>query len=199
MGESMSGAFAIAYCLAAAAAASVVAWSRLRPTLPRVQLGILTLAGFMGLSYTGIVISMQARTSNDPSLAVLSVRDLIPPGERLLSFGPVHHLFAYYYQEPIELRKVSGGQAPTEFSNTYFCFVDDPFFETPEIPFAWNRVAEISCERFRSRHPLTKVVIGTRRGVATLSQARTATALVPSDQPRAVRTADYEEPIPPKQ
>ncbi len=68
---------------------------------------------------------------------------MIPPGDRLLSFGPVHHLFAYYFQDPIELRKVDDGQAPTEFDNAYFCFVDDPFFETPEIPFAWERVAEM--------------------------------------------------------
>ena len=34
----------------------------------------------MGLTYTGVVMSMQMRTSNDPSAAVASVRELIPPG-----------------------------------------------------------------------------------------------------------------------
>ena len=82
----------------------------------------------------------------------------------MLSFGPVHHLFAYYYKQPIELRNVTGtSSADRLLTNTYFCFVDDPGFDTPEIPFAWERVAEISCERTHSNNPLTKVVIGTRK------------------------------------
>lgn len=166
MGQSVSISFAIVYGLIAVVAASSLLWSRLRRDLPHAQVGTLAVAGFMGLSYAGLVVNMLVRTSNDPSAAVVSVRDLIPPGDRLVSFGPVHHLFAYYYQQPIELCKVVDGQVPTQFPNTYFCFVDDPFFVTPEIPFAWDRVAEISCERARAKHPLTKVVVGKRKAVS---------------------------------
>ena len=169
-GHAVSPGFAIVYGLLAVAAAVAVVWSQRQRDAAGARLGVLTLAAFMGLSYSGLVINVQMRSSNNPSAAVASVRELIPPGDRLLSFGPVHHLFAYYFQDPIELRKVDDGQAPTEFDNAYFCFVDDPFFETPEIPFAWERVAEISCERVQSKHPLTKVVVGRRSDAPQVAQ-----------------------------
>jgi hypothetical protein len=161
--QSVSVTLAVVYAMAAVVAASAVLWSRLRRHRLHAQVSVLAVAGFTGLTYCSLVMNMQLRTSNDPSAAVALVRDLIPPGDRLVSFGPVHHLFAFYFQQPIELRKASHGQAPTHFTNTYFCFVDDPSFETPEILFQWERVAEISCERARSKHPLTKVVVGRRK------------------------------------
>jgi 4-amino-4-deoxy-L-arabinose transferase-like glycosyltransferase len=166
LSDSVSVGFVVLYGTAAVAATAVIVWSRHKSTPLCGELGVLTLAGFLGLTYSGIVLSAQMGGSNDPSADVIAVRRMIPRGERLLSFGLVHHLFAYYYQEPIELRKLTDTQAPSDFSNTYFCFVDDPGFETPEIPFEWERVAEISCERARSNNPLTKVVIGTRSRTA---------------------------------
>jgi 4-amino-4-deoxy-L-arabinose transferase-like glycosyltransferase len=195
IGQATSSTFAIVYGLTAVVAAFAVLWSRSRRDRAHVQVGILALAGFMGLSYSGIVINTQMRTSNDPSAAVVSVREMIPPGDRLVSFGPVHHLFAYYYQQPIELRKVDNGQAPTQFTNTYFCFVDDPFFATPEIPFLWDRVAEISCERARSKNPLTKVVVGKRKApVADARRQHDATGPAPPfSEATAVKPAAFFE------
>ena len=75
-----------------------------------------------------------------------SIRALVPPGEPLVSYGHVHHLFAYYYQEPIAFQPLHKHVAPADGSETYFCFTVDPGFVTAKIPFAWERVAEISCE-----------------------------------------------------
>jgi hypothetical protein len=52
--------------------------------------------------------------------------------------------------------------APADCDATYFCFSEDPGFPSPKIPFAWQRVAEVSCERARSARPLAKVVVGRR-------------------------------------
>ena len=162
--EAISPASVLLYLAAAVAASAALFWSRRGSGLARGQLGVVAIAGFIGLTNTLVVIGLQTRKNNDPRDTIASVRELIPPGEQLLSFGPVHHLFAYYYGQAIELGAVTEtGSAPIDFSNTYFCYVDDPFFTTPEIPFEWDRVAEISCERSRTKHPLTKVVVGTRR------------------------------------
>ena len=83
--------------------------------------------------------------ANDPSAAVVSVRVLFPPGEHLVSLGPVHHLFAYYYREPIQLQKLSHRRAPASTKANYFCYVEDPKFRRPYIPFAWDPIADISC------------------------------------------------------
>ncbi len=161
--QSLSPMLVLFYGFAAVAAACAVYWSRGHHSLARAQVGSLALAGFIGFSYSGVVLSVQAHVANDPSAAVVSVRALIPPGEQLVSLGPVHHLFAYYYREPIQLQKLSHRRAPASTKANYFCYVEDPKFRRPYIPFAWDPIAEISCERARSERPLTKVVVGKRR------------------------------------
>jgi hypothetical protein len=119
-------------------------------------------AAFWGLVYTGLVVSTQVRTTNDPSAAVAFVHAEIPPGEQLVSFRPVHHLFAYYYRQPIELCSIPDRRAPRDFAGTYFCFAEDPSMPKLEIPFDWQPIAEISCERGQTTKPLTKVTVGKR-------------------------------------
>jgi hypothetical protein len=162
VGEAVSSSFVAIYTIVALAVATIAAWSRRHRELSRAQIGILSLAGFLGFSYTSIAISAQARTSNDPTGAIAEVRRMLPADEPLVSFGPVHHLFAYYYRQPIELAPLEGHTAPAQTSAIYFCFSEDPGFVKPEIPFAWQRVAEISCERARSATPRAKVVVGKR-------------------------------------
>lgn len=160
----------VLYAAAAALAAATALWSRSRNSRWSLSAGAMALAGFLGLSYTGVVVDVQAHVANDPSADVTSIRKMLPPGERLVSFGLVHHLFAYYYAEPIEFHALDNHVAPMDVAATYFCYAEDPGFETPAIPFAWERVAEISCERAQSARPLAKMVIGRRVSAAALSE-----------------------------
>jgi 4-amino-4-deoxy-L-arabinose transferase-like glycosyltransferase len=160
LGQAVSGSFAIAYVLLTAVAVAVVLWTRFGQARVRAHAGVLALAGFMGFTYTGVVVNMQMAFSNNPADSVASIREIIPEGERLVSFGKVHHLFAYYYGQPIELLKLGQGEAAMRMPGSYFCFAIDPGFVPPKIPFPWECVAEISCERARSDRPLTKVVVG---------------------------------------
>jgi 4-amino-4-deoxy-L-arabinose transferase-like glycosyltransferase len=154
--------FAYGIAMAGAAAAAAMLWSRRGQNPLRAETGILAVVGYWGLIYTGLVLSVQARTANDPSSVVASVRAMIPPGESLVSFRPVHHLFAYYFRQPIQLRPLTGARAPRNFNGNYFCFAEDPEMPKLEIPFAWECIAEISCERGRSPNPVTKVIVGRR-------------------------------------
>ena len=163
LGQSVSTAFAVAYAAAALATVAAIFWSRMHRDHNRAIASVFAVAAFMGLSYTGVVIDMQIQTSNDPSAEVASVRQMIPPGERLVSFEPIHHLFAYYYQKPIELQSLPDREVPPDTTATYFCFSEGQDVEKLIIPFAWDRITAISCERVRTGCPSTTVVVGKRR------------------------------------
>ena len=163
LGQSVSTGFTLAYAAAAVAAVAAILWSRRRHDQRRALTGIFAVAGFMGLTYSGVVVDMQIQTSNDPSAEVVSVRQMVPPGERLVSFDRIHHLFAFYFQRPIELHKLTDHEVPFDTKATYFCFSEGPNVEKIEIPFAWDRIAVISCERVRSNSPPATVVVGKRR------------------------------------
>jgi 4-amino-4-deoxy-L-arabinose transferase-like glycosyltransferase len=185
--EAVSHGFALAFVPLAAIAASLMIRLRPRQQAWQAQAAVLTLAAFMGLTYTGVVVSVQTQTSNHPWEAIARVRELIPPGERLMSFGQVHHLFAYYYGEPIELQKLGKSRRATPMSGSYFCFAVDPHYTPPIIPFEWETVAEISCERTHSPHPANKVVVGRRK--SSLAQTEHAPA---NDDPHVRSSADSD-------
>jgi len=186
--QAVSGTLLICYAIAALATAALAHWSRSRSLSWRLNLGMLTLAGFCGLSHTSIVMNMQMHTSNDPSTRIASIRTALPPGQRLVSFGRVHHLFAYYYRGPIGLEDLAENAAPADSAATYFCFSVDPGFEAPAIPFRWERIAEVSCERARSDNPRAKVVVGRR--VAETARRLLRSALIDA----AVTPATLEAP-----
>jgi len=184
LAEATSLAFVLSYSLVAALAAFVAYRARFATGLLRHQAGVLALAGFMGLTYTGIVISLQSLASNNPVEVVRSIHELIPEGERLVSFGKIHHLFAYYYKDPILLQPLGEGEEATRMPGEYFCFAVDPTYEPPSIPFDWEPVVEISCERSRSASPRTKVVVG--RCLPTATHAA-------MEEDSMVRPASYAE------
>jgi 4-amino-4-deoxy-L-arabinose transferase-like glycosyltransferase len=150
------------YAIAALMAAGLAHWSRSRPLVGRAALGVLSISAFWGVSYTAIVINLQAHTSNDPSQQIANIRAMLPPDRPLVSFGRVHHLFAWYYDEPVGLEPLDDNVAPASSDAEYFCFSVDPGFPTPSIPFAWQEIAQVSCERARSDKPLAKVIVGRR-------------------------------------
>lgn len=187
-GQAVSSTLAFAYGLSAVAAVAAVLWSRSRYDLRHASVGLMAVAAFMGLTYTGVVLSVQMHSSNNPSATVAAIRDMVPPGERLVSFGKVHHLFAYYYGGSIELQKMGTSNVATEMPATYFCYAVDPKFEPPSIPFAWDHVADISCERTQSPRPATKVVVGRRRNgplTANSSESPNPHATTASSEPQA--------------
>lgn len=181
----------IAYLVVALLLAGMMLWSRGRASLLSAEAGVLALACFMGLTHTGLIVSAQAQNSNDPSQVIAEVRALIPPGERLMSIDKVHHMFAYYFEHPIELQVVGKSRVATEMTGQYFCFAVDPEAKPIEIPFAWETVAEISCERTKTLQPRTKVVVGRRLAYEQVaaSSVLKASASAPQLAPQGPHTA----------
>jgi 4-amino-4-deoxy-L-arabinose transferase-like glycosyltransferase len=132
-------------------------WSEARP----VQRGLLALGALLGLSHTGMVVDALARKSENAAPAVARLKEQLHGAAHLVSFGPVHHLFAYHYGTPIALRPWPKQPSDVGTDVTYFCF--DRMAKAPiDLPFPWEEVAVISCDRYRSIWPQWSVVVGRR-------------------------------------
>ncbi len=104
-----------------------------------------------------------AISERDTAEAVEKVRRLLPTGAELVSIGPTDHLFAFYYREPIRLVRWDriGGE---KFG--YFCY-STQFSESPpmsELPFSFEVLAVVSCERQEMSEPKRVVVVAKRQG-----------------------------------
>jgi 4-amino-4-deoxy-L-arabinose transferase-like glycosyltransferase len=118
-------------------------------------------AAMLGLTYVGLVVPFIAQKSENAALAVARLKDRLPRREHLVSFGPVSHLFAYLYRDPIPLLPWPAQADDLGTKTTYFCF--DRLGGAPvSIPFAWEVVAVISCDRYRTPIPQYVVVVGRR-------------------------------------
>ena len=154
--------FALAYTLLAGGAAAGLLWARRGDGKPlRWHVAILAVAAFMGLTFAGVVTNRRVHTSVDTEGAVAHLKRELPQRHRLVSLGQVHHLFAYYYREPIALVAWPGDSSPLEAEQTYFCFDRFDGTDVP-IPFPWERVATISVARSRTLQFQREVVIGRR-------------------------------------
>jgi len=166
--------FALVYALVAVAAATVVFWASRGSSNPiRRRIAVIAVAGFLGLTFTGVMVNRLVNDSVDTEAAIARLKQELPKGHRLVSLGPVHHLFAYYYREPIKLVVWPSDGGELDAEGTYFCFDRFPGSNVV-IPFMWEEVATISVARFRSHRLQESVVIGRRL------PAERATPLPPS-------------------
>ncbi|MBI4518146.1 MAG: glycosyltransferase family 39 protein [Deltaproteobacteria bacterium] len=155
---------ALTYAAFCAAAAAVMRKTTRGGAPPRLA-ALVTVALFLGLSYTGVVVNALANTSVDTEASVARLKQQLPRGHRLLSLGPIHHLFAYYYRDPIALLEWSDPGVAAELAKpeTFFCFYrsDDRRIEPS---FAWQPVAVISVARSRDRAAEMQVIVGRLSG-----------------------------------
>lgn len=152
---------AVAFTLACAVLAAAVLWAARDHHASRARWGALAVAAFMGLTFTGLVINAQARVANDPGPAVAALKEQLPPGTKLASFGRVHHLFRYLYETPIEFHPWPGPDQAVADDLEYFC-LEAPFYDPAQLPFPWEPVAVIGVDRNRHDPPENRVVVGRR-------------------------------------
>jgi 4-amino-4-deoxy-L-arabinose transferase-like glycosyltransferase len=154
--------FALAYALSGiGAAAALFRVGRRGGAALGGRAAVLLVAGFMALTFTGVLTNKHVNTSVDTAGAVARLKQELPQGHRLVSLTPVHSLFVYYYREPIALVAWPGGGSILEAEGTYFCFNRLPGIEVP-IPFPWEEVAAVSVARSRISRSQQDVVIGRR-------------------------------------
>ena len=134
---------------------------------------VAAIACFTGLAYTGLIVNVHTARWNNPTIAVNAFKDQIPADKKLVSFGPIRHTFAYYYQDSIDQLDWPTTCESLPASVEYFCFNRSPgdtakqrksgrgrsISSTPgTLPFAWEEIASVcSARRLRENHT---VVLG---------------------------------------
>jgi 4-amino-4-deoxy-L-arabinose transferase-like glycosyltransferase len=180
------------WAIGAMFSAGVMVWASLDERSWRPQAGLIAVAGFVALTYVGIVLNLRVGGGNDLMPAVTQVKQQLPDPDKLVSLGRVYHRFSYCYAAPI--RQVpwpeNASQAPPQMS--YFCF-DKHGNDTPEVrstgdgrvnspptsgtlPFEWEKIAEIPCDPAKRDNNWRSVVIGRVRQGARI-------AAPPANQP----------------
>lgn len=153
--------FAAIFLAASLATASLLVAFRAKFGSRGMRISIITVAGFIGLSFVGVIVNGTAATAVDPAPDVVRLKQTLPAGTRLVSFGLVETLFTYLYREPIDEQPWPKRLSEVGPGVDYFCFTwDRP--AAPSLPFSWQIEAIIPCDRVRRQRPLKKVIIGRR-------------------------------------
>jgi 4-amino-4-deoxy-L-arabinose transferase-like glycosyltransferase len=169
---------ALAFSAAALALAALIIATSARKTWARGwnhQLTSVTavLASIV-LIYNGPVMNAIARQSEDVAAAVDQLEAKLPPDARLVSFGRTHHRFAFHYDHFIPIVEWPQATGATSQQGSWFCFTQQGP-QAPPLPFAWERIAVISCERNKKADPWDKVIVGRRLDVQQAAMAAPAT------------------------
>jgi 4-amino-4-deoxy-L-arabinose transferase-like glycosyltransferase len=135
----------------------------------RARLAVVGLSSFLALTFSGVVLNIRLRRSENPAEAMAKVKAQLPPGERLVSLGGhIDALFPFYYGLPlIEARPIPAANHEPDW--TYFCVTCIPGDSRPQLPFAWEEVGTIPLDRIRHPIPQRAIVVGRR-----VSQQRSA-------------------------
>ncbi|MFO0946722.1 MAG: glycosyltransferase family 39 protein [Planctomycetota bacterium] len=114
-----------------------------------------------GAIYIGPVINNRAKVSVQIEPEVAAVKEMLPEGEPFVSFGILHHKFTFVYRDLIP--PLPWPQASDDLPNeiTYFCF--HKYDDLPiQLPFDWEPIAVVNCDRNRSEKPFDRVIVGRR-------------------------------------
>ena len=130
---------------------------------------VIALALFLGLTWNGLWMNDVIRRSEDIAGQVAAVKRLLPDDVRLVSLGRSHHPFVYHYGETIPWLDWPKAETPLpEFE--FFCFHSVRGRRKP-LPFDWQEVAVVSCDRYRREQPVDAMVIGRRIHSNTIDRA----------------------------
>ena len=153
--------FALAYAAASIGLAVLIWRVREGGTSSRIRTAVLAVAGFLAITFTGVVTDVRLKRSENPAEAMTRLKEHLPPGQPLVSLGGhLDCLFAYYYGLPF----ISPRPWPTPGSDpdlTYFCF-QCPGDSRPQLPFAWKEIGVLSLDRNHHAIPERVVVVGQR-------------------------------------
>lgn len=126
----------------------------------RVRLAVVAIACFMVFTVAGIVNQMRVHQSEDQASAVARLKQKLPPGSRLISYGHISAIIAYHYGAPIEAQPVPTSPAQMPPEHVYFCFTVARENKEPRLPFEWEIVDRISIDRNRCNPPRGVVIVG---------------------------------------
>ncbi len=125
----------------------------------RVRSAVLALAWFLVITFAGPLTNARVRRSEDQPGAISRLKQRLPAGTKMISYGHTDALFAHYYGELIELRPIpiSPNDMPEE--GVYFSYHAYAGGRMT-LPFPAEEIAAISMDRDRRPSPEREVVVG---------------------------------------
>jgi len=153
------------------------------------QSAAVAIAAFCGFTSTVVLINAHQLRSNDPQPVVAELSRRLPADTQLVSFGTIHHLFAYHLAETggrtVARTEEPSTAAPLAGNWEYFCLNSYEPLPNP-LPFAWEQVAVVPVDRNRYSPPRDYVVVGRRlSSVAQHKESSEAAIGAPSAAPPA--------------
>ena len=145
----------------AAFALAYIAWNSLQDSSERgMSRSVMSIATFLALVEVCLIVTVQQRRCEDIAGQLDQLKQSLPADSQLVSLGPVHHAFAFFYEQPIPIVPIPTEDQPEDFD--YFC-LHTYDSEPPQLPFEWKQVAVISCDRLKGREtPRDRVFVGRR-------------------------------------
>lgn len=165
--------FAIFYGVCTLMLSALTFCSRAAESFSRRLLGPAAVALFMGLTFVGVFTNSLLHRSESTAAAVAEVKKSLPTDANLVSLGYVHHLFAYYYGDPIALIKIPEKGDICAPESEYFCF-ENRRLDASRLNFPYEVVAEVSCARFRDKPSDDWVTVARRVTTGTNKDAKPA-------------------------
>ena len=101
--------------------------------------------------YVGIALPLLAARCDDIARQVTSLKAKLPADARLVSFGPVHHSFLYYYARPVKYEPFP--ETGAELRDEEYIAVHTYKRDLPPLPFDWELVQDVTCDRYRHSPP----------------------------------------------
>lgn len=167
--------FATLFALLSFAVASLLWWAQRQESAGSARLAVAAIAIYLGVAYAGPVINAREQRGNDLRNVVARLKAELQPRERLASFGPIDHRFAFYYRDFITEHKWPRQADDVPVNTRVFCYKhhrgDTAAIRrngrgmycgtTPgSLPFEWEEIARIPCDRNVRDDPETVVVVG---------------------------------------
>ena len=115
--------------------------------------------------YVGPVLSFQASRCDDIAGQVAALKSQLPDGAKLVSLGQLHHGFLFYYRDAIPLEAWPALESDFPSDSAYFA-VHTYRREPPPLPFDWELVDVVSCDRFRKGEPRDRIYVGKKNGAS---------------------------------
>lgn len=129
----------------------------------------------MAVTSAGGIINANVKTWNNPTAQVQELKSHLPAPTEIVSLGPIDHRFAFYYEQPIEQVPWPTADTPLPDDAEYFVFTRRPE-DTPQersagrgrswfttvgtVPFEWEELAVINCNRVVRQNPQCLIVLG---------------------------------------
>jgi 4-amino-4-deoxy-L-arabinose transferase-like glycosyltransferase len=151
---------ALGFALTLAALLTLLWQQRHRFESVRAGLAVFTIAWAVAVSYSGWYINILNNRNLDTHAAVAHVKDQLA-GQPLVSLDYTHHLFLLHYEEPVPRLDWPASEQDLPDDVTYFCICSE-LRDEADIPFAWEKVAVVNCDRAARPDPHLRVTIGRR-------------------------------------